>query len=161
MLPQVRLRQFPRMADFALWATACASAFRPAGTLETAYDNNRRDAIENIIDADPVAAHVRELMADRAQWTGRASDLLQLGINVGGNAMAAWTRSGWPKNPRALAGRLRRAQTPLRALGIEIVFGREGRLGTRTITITAMGENRTHKTVCTSVVSAATQIGRV
>jgi hypothetical protein len=33
---------------------------RPAGTLETAYYNNRRDAIENIIDADPVAAHVRE-----------------------------------------------------------------------------------------------------
>ena len=31
------------------------------------------------------------------------------------------------------AGRLRRAQTPLRALGIEISFGREGRAGTRII----------------------------
>ena len=81
--------------------------------------------------------------------TRRQEDLLQVGINVGGNAMAAWTRSGWPKSPRALAGRLRRAQTPLRALGIEIVFGREGRLGTRTIRITAMGENRTHNTVST------------
>src|SRR5262249_15137182 len=141
MLPQVRLRQLPRMADFALWATACESAFRPAGTLDAAYSNNRRDAIENIVDADPVAAHVREVMADRAQWNGSASDLLQ-GINVGGNAMAPWTRSGWPRSPRALAGRLRRAQTPLRALGIEIVFGREGRLGTRTIRITAMNENR-------------------
>jgi hypothetical protein len=96
-----------------------------------------------------VAAHVRELMADRAQWKGSASDLLQVGINVGGTPMAAWTRSGWPKTPRALAGRLRRAQSPLRALGIEIVFGREGRLGTRTIRITAMGENRTHDTVST------------
>jgi hypothetical protein len=56
MLPHVRLRRLPRMADFALWATACESAFRPAGTLETAYYNNRRDAIENIIDAEPVAA---------------------------------------------------------------------------------------------------------
>ena len=35
MLPQVRLQWLPRMADFALWATACESAFRPAGTLET------------------------------------------------------------------------------------------------------------------------------
>ena len=35
-------------------------------------------------------------------------------------------------------------QTFLRTLGIEIVFGREGRLGTRTIRITAMGENRNH-----------------
>jgi hypothetical protein len=111
--------------------------------------HDRRDAIVNIIDADPVAAQVRELMADRAQWSGSASDLLQLGINVGGNVRAAWLRSGWPKSPRALAGRLRRAQTPLRALGIEMVFDREGRLGTRTIRITAMGENRTHNTAST------------
>jgi hypothetical protein len=41
-------------------------------TFQAAYSNNRRDAIENIIDADPVAAHVREIMADRAQWTGSA-----------------------------------------------------------------------------------------
>jgi hypothetical protein len=126
-------------ADFALWATACESAFRPAGTLEAAYSNNRRAAIENIIDTDPVAALVREIMADRAQWTGSASDLLQVGIN----------RSGWPKSPRVLAGRLRRAQTFLRTLGIEIVFGREGRLGTRTIRITAIGEDRSRNTVCT------------
>jgi hypothetical protein len=53
------------------------------------------------------------------------------------------------RSPRALAGRLRRAQTPLRALGIEIVFGREGRSGTRTIQITVMGENRNHDTVST------------
>jgi hypothetical protein len=139
MLPRVRLHRLPRMADFALWATACESAFRPAGTVEAAYSNNRRDAIENIIDADPLAAHVRELMADRAQWTGRASDLLQAGTN----------RSGWPQSARALAGRLRRAQTFLRTLGIEIVFGREGRLGTRTITITTVGESRSHNNVST------------
>ena len=60
-------------------------------------ERNRRAAIENIIDTDPVAALVREIMADRGQWTGSASDLLQLGTN----------RSGWPKSPRALAGRLR------------------------------------------------------
>src|SRR5262245_28324534 len=47
------------------------------------------------------------------------------------------------------AGRLRRAQTFLRTLGIEIVFGREGRLGTRTIRITAIGENRSLNTVST------------
>ena len=148
MLPQVRLQRLPRMADFALWATACESAFRPAGTFETAYSNNRRDAIENIVDADPVAARVREIMADRAQWTGSASDLLQAGINVAGNPMVG-NRSGWPKSPRALAGRLRRAQTFLRTLGIEIVFGREGRLGTRTIRITAIGENQSRNTVST------------
>jgi hypothetical protein len=139
MLPRVRLKRLPRMADFALWAAACEGAFRPAGTLETAYSTNRRDAIENIVDADPVAAHVREIMAEGTQWRGSASDLLQVGAN----------RSGWPKSPRALAGRLRRAQTFLRTLGIEIAFGREGRFGTRTIRITAIGENQLHDTVST------------
>ena len=70
MLPGVRLQRLPRMADFALWATTCESAFRPAASLEAAYANNRRDAIENMVDADPVAAHVRDIMAERAQWTG-------------------------------------------------------------------------------------------
>ena len=110
-------------------------------------ERNRRAAIENIIDTDPVAALVREIMADRGQWTGSASDLLQLGTN----------RSGWPKSPRALAGRLRRAQTFLRTLGIEIAFGREGRLGMRTIWITTMGENRFHNIV--STVSRASDNG--
>jgi len=139
LLPRLRLRRLPRMADFALWAMACESAFRPTGTVEAAYSNNRRNAIENIVDADPVAACVREIMADRAQWTGSASDLLQVGTN----------RFGWPKSPRALAGRLRRAQAFLRTLGIEIIFGREGRFGTRTIRITAIGENQLHDTVST------------
>jgi hypothetical protein len=83
-----------------------------------------------------------------SQWTGSASDLLLAGANVAGNPTVG-NRSGWPKNSRALAGRLRRTQPFLRTLGIEIVFGREGRLGTRTIRITAMGENRTHNTVST------------
>jgi hypothetical protein len=48
-----------------------------------------------------------------------------------------------PKNRGALAGRLRRAQTFLRMLGIEISFTRESRAGTRTITIRAGIENRT------------------
>jgi hypothetical protein len=139
MLPRVRIERLPRMADFALWATACESAIRPVGTFETAYAENRRDAVEKILDGDPVAILVREIMADRAQWTGSASDLLQVGTN----------RSGWPKSPRALAGRLRRAQTFLRSLGIDIVFSREGRLGTRIIRIAAMGENRSPYTVST------------
>ena len=102
MLPRVHLQQLPRMADFALWATACESAFQPAGAFEAAYSNNRRDAIENIIDADPVAAHVREIMADRARWTGSA---LQAGINRSGWAKACSRRpaapgTDFPSHPR-------------------------------------------------------------
>src|SRR5262249_20144372 len=48
----------------------CETGFHPEGAFEAAYSNNRRDAIENIVEADPVAARVREIMADRAQWAG-------------------------------------------------------------------------------------------
>ena len=131
-LPTVRLKRLPRMADFALWATACEGALWPPGTFLRAYDENRRAAIEEVIEADPVAAKVREMMAERPTWTGSASELLRVGIEYTGDG-----RSAWPKSPRALAGRLRRAQTSLRALGIEIAFSREGRAGTRIIRISA------------------------
>src|SRR5262245_26216827 len=39
MLPQTRLDKLPRMADFALWATACETW--PAGTFWTAFCGNR------------------------------------------------------------------------------------------------------------------------
>jgi hypothetical protein len=116
------------MADFALWSTACETAFWPAGTFLRAYEANCRAAIESVVEADPVAARVREIMAWRTSWTGNASDLLRAGADA--SADDGWAgRAGWPKTPRALAGRLRRAQTSLRALGIEIAFSREGRTG--------------------------------
>jgi hypothetical protein len=101
------------MADFAIWATARETAIWPRGTFAHAYDANRRAAIEGIVDGDPVAACVREIMAERNSWTGSATDLLQ----VGGDHSDGVFDTGWPRNPRALAGRLRRAQTFLRALG--------------------------------------------
>jgi len=51
----VHLSRLPRMADFALWATACETGLWPAGTCTRAYAANRKTAIEGIIDADPIA----------------------------------------------------------------------------------------------------------
>jgi hypothetical protein len=54
----------------------------------------------------------------------------------------------WAKNPRAFAGRLRRAQTFLRTLGIEITFSRGGRTGTRMVRVSTNAED-TVSTACT------------
>jgi hypothetical protein len=135
-LPAIGPNRLPRMADFALWAAACETALWSAGTFGRAYQANRRTAIESIIDADPVAACVREIMAERGSWTGSAADLLRLGLGRSSDGISR-NRTGWPKNPRALAGRLRRVQTFLRALGIGITFSREGRAGSRIIRIGA------------------------
>jgi hypothetical protein len=122
-------RRLPRMADFTLWASACETAFWPAGTFARVYEANRQAAIESMIDADPVASCVREIMAHRKAWIGTAADLLCAGGEYS-NAAISRSSTVFPKSPRALAGRLRRAQPGLRSLGIEIVFSREGRAGT-------------------------------
>jgi hypothetical protein len=109
-LPRLRLVRLPRMADFALWATACETALWPAGTFACAYEANRNVAIDVAIDADPVAACVREIMANRSTWTGSAAELLRAATDLAGDG-ALSRGSGWPQNPRALAGRLRRSQT--------------------------------------------------
>jgi hypothetical protein len=125
------------MADFALWATACETALWPAGTFTRAYAANRKTAIEGIIDADPIAACVRDFMSERSSWTGSAADLLQASAERSQTSDSI----GWPKNPHALAGHLRRAQTFLRALGIDIAFSREGRAGNRVIRMRTSVEN--------------------
>jgi len=133
-LPDTRLERLPRMADFALWATACETALWPAGTFWSAYCGNRAEAVEGVIDADPIATAVRSMMATRTVWTGNASDLLDaLGEVAGDRGVKSKT---WPDSPRALSGRLRRAATFLRKVGIAISFGREGRARARTITLT-------------------------
>ena len=133
-LPETRLEKLPRMADFALWATACETALWPAGTFWSAYCGNRDEAVEGVIDADPIAAAVRAVMAMRTEWTGTASDLLGALAEAAGERAAK--SKAWPDSPRALAGRLRRAATFLRKIGIEVAFRKEGRTRARIIDIT-------------------------
>jgi hypothetical protein len=125
-LPEVRLSTLPRMADFALWATACGTALWPAGTFAHAYDANRKAAVEGLIETDPVAVCVRRIIAECGSWAGTASDLLRLATYLAGDDISK-KGADWPKPPGALAGRLRRVQTPLRMLGIEICFSRRKR----------------------------------
>jgi hypothetical protein len=128
----VRPTWLPRMADFALWSAACETALWPAGTIASAYRKNRRAIIETVIEADPVATCVRNIMENRDQWNGTASDFLQAADQLQ-RRNAYISRHDWPRTPRALAGRLRRAQTSLRAMGIDVAFQREGREGNRMI----------------------------
>jgi hypothetical protein len=135
-LPRTHLKGLPRMADFALWATACVTAFQPPGAFMRAYSGNRSEAVDGVIDADPVASAVRGLMLDQSEWTGTASDLLSALAAVVGDRVSR--SKSWPEGARALSGRLRRAATFLRADGIEIGFKLEGRARTRMIRISVV-----------------------
>ena len=68
-------------------------------------------------------------MGEQSMWVGSASEDTSMS-------------PPWAKNPQALAGRLRRAQTFLRMLDIEVIFSREGRSGARIIRMSALGHSR-------------------
>ena len=139
MLPDTKLERLPRMADFALWASACETAIWPAGTFWSAYCGNRDEAVNSVIDADPVGSAIRSLMDSRTEWVGTASDLLgalsvEIGERIAKNKI-------WLATARALSGRVRRAATFLRKVGIDIAFDREGRARTRIVHIKAGGNS--------------------
>jgi hypothetical protein len=133
-LPETHLSKLPRMADFALWASACETALWSGGTFWKAYRGNRDEAVEGVIEADPVAGAVRTLMATRIEWKGTASDLL--GALKGILDEHTAKSKSWPDTARALSRRVRRAATFLRKIGVQITFEREGHTRTRIINIT-------------------------
>src|SRR5262249_10044064 len=118
MLPQTRLEKLPRMADFALWATACETAFWAAGTFATAFDANRKELIEGVLDADAIASAIRKLMAARTEWKGAASQLLHALEEIAGERTVK--SKNWPGSAEAIGRGLRRPATFLRKVGIEI-----------------------------------------
>jgi hypothetical protein len=133
-LPHVKLERLPRMADFTKWTTACEPALWTSGTFVAAYDANRMEAVETVLDADPVATGLREFMATRTAWTGTASELLgSLSLVV---TEAERRGKAWPAAPNKLSGRLRRQATFLRKVGIKIEQKRSDKFGTRTLIIT-------------------------
>jgi hypothetical protein len=141
MLPHIRLDRPPRMADFARWVVACETALWPSGSFTAAYRDNRKQAVDGVIEADPVAAAVHVMMATRTEWSGTASELLGALGEAAGETVRKSKSKTWPDTPHALSGRLRRAMTFLRKVGIEITYSREGRARTRTIYIAAAPEN--------------------
>jgi len=133
-LPRAKLARLPRMADFALWASACETAMWPIGTFEAAYGDNRDGAVANVIDCDPVASAVRSFMETRAEWEGTATQLLSaLEALAGERVIKSKT---WPKAPHALSGRLRRIAASLRKIGIDVAIDRDSKLRSICLTTT-------------------------
>lgn len=108
-----------RMADFARFIVAAEPALPwPAGAFLAALERSRLDATSALADGDMVASAVRAFMKrQRGDWTGLMSELHKALSNL---ISTEDRRSGqWPRNPRWLGDRLRRAAPTLRAIGID------------------------------------------
>jgi hypothetical protein len=113
-LPTVRGANWPRMADFAKWGTACEGAYAEPGAFMAAYMGNRAEAAHTLLDDDLVAMAVQKIALP---WSGTATALVtelnRITNYVNENA------KDWPKDGRALSRRLRQLAPPLRSKGID------------------------------------------
>lgn len=125
-LSSVKLDGLPRMADFALWASAAETAFGwDAGTFCRAYQGNRDSANEVALEASPIARPLLDLLEEQGEWGGSATELLtELEPKVTDQTKR---QKSWPSNGRSMSGHLKRLSPNLRAAGWDVVFGREAK----------------------------------
>jgi len=124
-LPTVELAELPRMADFARLLAALDAtqgwdtrADYTAGAAETALA---------VLDYDPVAVAIRDAIGRAGAWHGTASALLD-------KLTPDQPPKTWPRNPRALAGALKRLAPALRlGWGITVTWPPRGQVRTLTI----------------------------
>jgi hypothetical protein len=122
-LPNVKLDRMPRMANFVRWTRACETALWKPGSIQEAFDRNVADAVDSVLEADPVAVALMSLIAaNNGHWRGRGEQLL--------SQLVAWAPEGatrdksWPRDPTRLSGRLTLASPTLRRKGIDVVKGK-------------------------------------
>lgn len=142
-LPTTSMNRLPRMADFAIWIRACEEAVWQAGMFIGAYEANREDAVDVVLDSDSVATTLSQYVNEKLDFKGTAKELLAI---LNGLANEQVRRgNAWPKTPNGLSGHLRRLAPALRKAGIAVDVGnpknREAGTGRRLIYITSKGES--------------------
>jgi hypothetical protein len=134
--PSIRLKESPRMFDFARFGEAVGRGLGwPAGAFLSAYDDNRLDATVATLEDSPVATALLWLAPHMPKpWSGTTTKLHGKLTQLVGKKVAASAR--WPKSSSALGNELRRIAPQIRMHGLSINFGRtrECRLVTLTAT---------------------------
>ncbi|MEU2162412.1 ATP-binding protein [Streptomyces sp. NPDC019208] len=118
VLPDVRLTERPRMADFAR-VLAAVDQVQGWETLAS-YRASARDAVADVLDGEPFAQAVVELVDRTGHWVGTATELL--------DQVATPERlpKKWPKDSTRAGGQLKRLAPALRTIGIDVDDSKRG-----------------------------------
>ncbi len=126
-LPETRLANAPRMADFARWVTACEPGlgWEPETFLK-AYQGNRDEAVLVGLEHSPIARALISLLEEDGSWQGSAGVLLE--ALVGFTTESERRVPGYPTDAARLGKALMRIAPALRRLGygVEQVKGTKG-----------------------------------
>ena len=124
-LPTTTLETLPRLADFALWATACEAPLGwSSGAFTAAYQGAQDDLIKDALEAEPVAVALLKLpeQGDKlaAKWEFTASELLEKLNEIEGHKDGKRPPKGWPGAAHILSGTLKRIAPALLEQGLEV-----------------------------------------
>ncbi len=141
-LPGVKLEQSPRLADFALWVTACEKTLgMSTGEAMAAYRANGTEARGLALEASPLYEPLSELA--REGFTGTVAELRVRLESIASDARRRSAR--WPKAAHTLGNALRRMVGTLRESGIELEFSRPDHSGRRIVAVRSL--TRTSKSL--------------
>jgi len=146
-LPLVRLERPPRLADFALWVSACEEALgmKPEEVI-AACQANSVEAQSLALETSPLYEPLVKLA--REGFTGTVAELHARLQTMVSDAMRRSVR--WPKAPNGLGNALRRMATSLRAARIELQFSRNDVLGRRVVSLLDASQGRKRSSVVDS-----------
>ena len=109
-LPNIKLAQPPRMADFAIWVNACEESLEmKPGEALPAYQSNLTETHNLALESSPLYEPVAELAKEG--FSGTVTELrarLTCMMSEGARRSVRW-----PKAPNALSGALRRLASNL------------------------------------------------
>jgi hypothetical protein len=131
-LPKIPTSQPVRMIEFCRLGIAAENALglSPGGFL-TLYQKNRAEAAQAVMDSNPLAQALIDLMAGCTSWNGTARELLS---RLRQSADEGTLKSKyWPQDEVRLGKDLKRLAPDLLKCGIEIDTIRRGKEGKRVI----------------------------
>ena len=118
VMPTVKLPEKSRMADF---HRVLAALDHVLGTSALdAYLEQRGRVAWEVVESDPLAQAIVDLISEEGEFQGTATELLR-------RLEPLKPPRDWPRSPRALSGRLRRLTPALRECGVDVQAPSESR----------------------------------
>jgi energy-coupling factor transporter ATP-binding protein EcfA2 len=143
----VKITQPLRDYEFEKWIAACELSRWGLEAYQPAYEANVSDGLIDLVELDPFLTAFEDYVTKVNVFRGTAGQLLQE-LNAAGRIAKG---NNWPKNPRALSGRLRRDRKLLPEIEMEFNI-KEGRSRDRVMVaqsklppMSAQGDHETSK----------------
>jgi hypothetical protein len=133
-LPETKLDDLPRMADFTAWVCAAEKSLSwPDRAFCEAYSRNRKDSNALALEGSPLFLPIT-LLADKGPWEGTATELMDI--------VAKGTLGPHPETPKELSHALRRLTPNLLQIGYSVEFEQtQGNNSKRVIRISKVTSN--------------------